>query len=76
MWIVLGCVCVILLIAAAAAAAVAKAQSAHTFSCPNCGKEFHPKWTQLLFEVHALDKHRLKCPFCRKTDFCTDHGKR
>lgn len=65
-----------LLAAAAAVVLVAKAQSRHVFSCPRCGAEFHPRWTQLLFEVHAFSKHRLKCPRCHETDFCTDCGKR
>ena len=70
-----GFVCLVLIIAAIIAVAVAKAQSKHTFICHNCGKEFQPQWTQMVFEVHAFDKHRLKCPYCKKTDFCTDQGK-
>lgn len=66
----------ILLIAAIIAAAVAKAQSTHTFVCHNCGKEFQPKWTQLVFEVHVFDKHVLKCPHCGKRDYCTDQGRK
>ena len=67
---------VVLLIAAVITVAVAKAQSTHYFACHNCGKEFKPQWTQLMFEVHAFNEHRLKCLHCGKTGFCTDTQKR
>ncbi len=66
----------ILLIAAIVAISVAKAQSRHTFVCHSCGKEFRPRWTQLVFEVHAFDKHVLRCPHCNQKDYCTDQGKK
>lgn len=75
MWFVIGLVMVILLIAAVIAVAVARAQSRHMFSCPNCGGEFQPRWTQLIFEVHVMDEHRLTCPLCKTTGFCKDHGR-
>lgn len=75
MWITTGFVIAVLFIAAAIAVSVAKAQSRHWFACPRCGKMFQTKWTQLIFEIHALDKHRLKCPYCDKTCFCTDKGR-
>lgn len=65
-----------LLIAAVITMAVARAQSSHYFACHNCGEEFKPHWTQLMFEVHAFNEHRLKCPHCGKTSFCTDTHKR
>ena len=68
-------IAIALLIAVIAAVAVAKAQSTHIFTCHLCGKEFHPEWTQLLFEIHAFNEHRIKCPYCNKKVFCTDKGK-
>lgn len=65
-----------LLIAAVVTVVVAKVQSTHFFACQNCGEEFQPKWTELMFEVHAFNEHRLKCPHCGRKDFCTDTGKR
>ena len=76
MWTTIVIVAIALLIAAAIAIAVAKAQSKHVFTCRHCGKDFQPPWTQLLFEVHAFNEHRLKCPHCAKKGFCTDKGKR
>lgn len=65
-----------LLIAAAITITVAKVQSRHFFTCRHCGEAFQPKWTNLMFEAHAFNEHRLKCPHCGKTDFCTDTGRR
>lgn len=75
MGITLGIVGIIVVIAAVIAIAVAVEQSTHTFVCRDCGKEFKPKWTQLVFEVHMLDEHVMKCPFCNKKGFCGDKGK-
>lgn len=74
LWIA-GLVILLLIVAAIAAVAVARAQSRHAFACPNCGREFRPRWTQLVFEVHAFDQHRLKCPHCGRADFCRDLGR-
>lgn len=71
----IGFICIILAAAAALVMIVAKAQSKHDFACANCGNTFQPKWTQLVFEVHAFDAHRLKCPFCKRTTLCKDIGK-
>lgn len=70
-----GLIALLLIAAAVAAVMVAKAQSRHYFACPNCGKEFRPRWTQLVFEVHAFEQHRMKCPYCHRTDFCRDLGR-
>lgn len=54
---------------------IAMLQSKHNFKCKNCGKEFHPKWTQMTFEVHSMKEHKIKCPCCGVKDYCTDEGK-
>lgn len=72
----LGIVCIILVLAAVVAIAVAVEQSTHTFVCRNCGKEFKPKWTQLIFDIHIFDEHVMKCPFCNVKDLCGDKGKK
>ena len=75
MWITVIIVVIALLIAAAVTVSVAKAQSKHVFVCRSCGKDFQPQWTQLVFEIHAFNEHRLKCPHCGKKSFCTDKGR-
>lgn len=54
---------------------IAISQSKHTFVCGECGKEFNPKWTQLIFEVHSFDEHVVVCPHCHKRSFCKDIGR-
>lgn len=70
-------VCVAALVAAAALTGIviARLQSRHVFRCKHCGGEFRPQWTQLLFEVHALREHKIRCPLCNVKDFCTDQGR-
>lgn len=63
------------LVIAAICVLIAVAQSMHTFACGNCGKEFKPKWTQLVAEVHILDEHLIKCPHCNTKCYCKDKGK-
>lgn len=70
-----GVVVIALAVAVIVAVIIAMVQSKHGFACPSCGKMFQPKWTQMVFEIHAFDKHRLKCPHCGMTGFCTDQGK-
>ncbi len=43
------------------------------FVCPNCGKEFYKKWSQLYFhgfDPRLTNKARLKCPHCKERDAC------
>lgn len=62
------------LLAAAIGVLVAVLQSRHEFACCNCGNHFHAKWTQLIFEVHAMEDHRLQCPRCGIKGTCQDLG--
>ncbi|MGX8850916.1 hypothetical protein [Amedibacillus sp. YH-ame10] len=48
----------------------------HTFLCRHCHKEFHPRWTKIIFEIHAFDEFQLECPYCKTKDFCKDLGKK
>lgn len=73
----IAAVCLVFIVLAAVITCVliAGIQSKHSFKCRNCGKEFQPKWTQMIFEIHVLDEHKIKCPFCNIKDFCQDKGK-
>ena len=64
-----------ILVIIAIIAVIAIVQSRHTFVCSNCGKEFRPKWTQLISEIHVCDEHLIDCPFCNVKNFCKDKGK-
>lgn len=64
------------LVIAAITIALAVVQSKHIFVCHNCGKEFKPKWTQLLCEIHVCDEHLIECPYCNNKSYCRDIGKK
>lgn len=54
--------------------------SKEPYACPNCGYLFVKKWYSLMFKSGPIVKDgsgelRLKCPTCKKTDFCL-HTKR
>ena len=42
--------------------------SSKPFVCPNCGHRFHPK-KRIVIAV-GEDKAYIKCPACKKRDFC------
>lgn len=63
LFVLLSCIVVLVII-------IAKIQSGKYFLCKHCSKEFKVKWTQLVFETHALDEHKLTCPYCKTKDFC------
>ena len=73
--IALVCVAALVLISALLCIVIARLQSRHVFRCKHCGGTFHPRWTQLLFEAHALREHRIRCPLCNVKDFCEDQGR-
>lgn len=70
------CLVLLMIIAVIICLIIAKIQSKHYFKCKNCGKEFKPKWTKMVFEIHAMNEHKIKCPFCNVKDFCEDKGSR
>jgi len=50
--------------------------SKEPYACPNCGHIFRKKWYSLMFKPGPIIRDgsgvlRLKCPSCKKTDFCT-----
>lgn len=65
----------LLLVAGIVVAGIAVLQSKHIFRCQNCGKIFHPQWTQLIFEIHILNEHKIKCPYCKVKNYCVDEEK-
>ncbi len=69
------CLAILILAAVAVCLIIAKRQSGHTFLCKHCGKTFQPKWAQLVFEIHVLDEHKIRCPHCNEKDFCKDKGR-
>lgn len=45
------------------------------YSCPNCGYIFTKKWYSLMFKSGPMVKDcngelKLRCPLCKKIDFC------
>lgn len=64
-----------IVIAIVAGVLIAKAQAKHYFYCKHCGKTFQPKWTQMIFEIHVANEHKIECPYCKVKDFCEDRGK-
>ena len=73
--VIIGLLTELIVVACIICLVIAKIQSKHLFQCKHCGKEFHPKWTQLVFEIHVLKQHKIRCPFCKEKDFCEDKGK-
>lgn len=73
--IVLLSLITIIVIVVAVCVMMIREQSKHYFLCKTCGRKFQPEWTQLLWGIHALNEHKLKCPFCNTKDFCEDVGK-
>ena len=54
--------------------------SKEQYSCSNCGYVFTQKWYSLMWKSGPMVKDgngelRLKCPSCKKVDFC-QHTKR
>ena len=43
--------------------------SKRKFICSHCGKEFYPKWYQVMFETHFNDYFRIRCPHCNKKKY-------
>ncbi len=73
--VVILCLAVLVIGAAVICVLIAKQQGSHRFRCKHCGKSFQPAWKEMLFEIHALNAHKIRCPFCRIKDFCEDEGK-
>lgn len=73
--IIIICLVVVVIFAVILCLVIAMLQSKHNFKCINCGKEFQPIWTQMVFEVHSMKEHKIKCPYCGVKDYCTDEGK-
>ena len=73
--VVILCLAVLVIGAAGICVLIAKRQGRHRFRCKHCGRSFQPAWKELLFEVHVLNAHRIRCPFCGIKDFCEDEGK-
>lgn len=49
--------------------------SLEPYACPNCGHIFNKRWYSLIFRFGPPVKDgggelRLKCPSCKKVDFC------
>lgn len=72
---IMGGVGIIFLVIVAVIIVIAIVQSRHIFVCSNCGKEFRPKWTQLISDVHVCDEHLIDCPFCNVKNMCKDKRK-
>ena len=43
--------------------------SKRKFICSHCGKEFYPKWYQVMFETHFNDYFKIRCPHCDKKKY-------
>ena len=43
----------------------------NTYACPNCGHLFKKKWYQMMLSLHINDNRWLKCPSCKKKDWCS-----
>lgn len=43
--------------------------SRHSFRCSVCGKEFKPKWYQVMFELHYFEYFKIRCPHCGKKKY-------
>ncbi len=71
-WLCMGALVVL---AAGVVLLIARRLSGHTFACRHCGRTFSPDWKQMIFEIHALDAYKIRCPHCRVKDFCTDRGR-
>lgn len=41
-----------------------------TYVCPECGTHFKPKWYQISAYFHFMGKRLIKCPSCKKTNYC------
>jgi len=43
----------------------------NTYACPICGHCFRKKWYHLIFSAHTMGDRWLRCPQCRKRDWCS-----
>ena len=41
-----------------------------TYVCPECGEIFKPKWYQISAYVHFMSERLIKCPKCKKINYC------
>ncbi len=41
-----------------------------TYICPECGASIKPKWYQISVYFHFMDKRIVKCPNCKKYNYC------
>ena len=54
---------------------VSRSVASHSFRCDHCHKEFHIKWTRVLFTEHSEKDYRLTCPHCNTKDWCRELDK-
>jgi len=50
--------------------AAGKIIASKKYVCPECNKEFYPKWWNAALSVHINDDRVFKCPHCKKKSFC------
>ena len=41
-----------------------------TYICSKCNAEIKPKWYDFSIVVHFMGKRLIKCPHCKKINFC------
>ena len=46
------------------------AMLSNTYICPQCEKEFRPKWHQFSICMHFNGTRLARCPHCGKRSFC------
>ena len=42
----------------------------YTYTCPECGTEFKPKWYEISIWLHINSRRVAKCPHCGRKGFC------
>jgi len=71
--IIIAIVCIVFIFIILAIEGVVNSRK--PYACPNCGHIFTKKWYALMFKSSPPVKDgsgelRLKCPACKKVDFC------
>lgn len=41
-----------------------------TYTCPQCGGTFQPKWWLAAFTVYVMNSRVYRCPHCGRRGFC------
>ena len=54
---------------------IARRIASHSFKCKHCENEFYIKWPRAIITVHIDNDYKLRCPRCKRRDWCKKQPK-